>query len=425
MADVAVLVGVIDGVGDDLADAVEPALELLTVRHAVGPADENLPVHRLHGLHHLGKTRVVDRHRAPAQELQPFLTDDAHPHALAVGAQPLILRHEQVADGIPTGLGQLDLELHALLGQEVMRNLDEDAGAIARDRIGADRAAVLDVAQDGDRVLDQLVGLAALEIGNKANAAGVVLALGIEEPLGLGDERHSSGLLRGHDNLQHGDAVLGGPRSSSVLHSTLQRTPRAPSRPAKWAGDVRVWLGAERRCSQPAACRMPCLFPSGAGDGSVATACVRPFARLSHPKFAEIARARYPLPSCSLATRITQASATKDSLTDLISTCKGDLQETTRYFWSNAASSVCYGIVARTLGNPPPSPGETPRRAPGGNLCLPGSGPCPTAPGRRPSVLPWPRAGAAARACCRRPDMQSTGANRGRRSRDGKRSCGS
>ena len=222
VADVAVLVGIVERVGDDLADQVEPALELLAVSHALGAADEDLPVHRLHGLHHLRQAGVVHRHRAPAQELQALLADDAHPHALAMGAQALVLRHERVADGVVAGLGQLDLELGALLGQEVVRDLDQDAGAVARDRVGAHRAPVLDVAQDGDRVLDERVGLAALEIGDEADATGIVLPLRIEEPLGAREERHSSGLLRSHDNLQHRDAGLRTPSvPSSVLHSSL------------------------------------------------------------------------------------------------------------------------------------------------------------------------------------------------------------
>ena len=106
------------------------------------------------------RQRVVDRHRAPAQELQALLADDAHPHALAVRAQPLVLRHEEMADGVVAGLRQLDVERGALLREERVRDLDEDAGAVAGDRVGAHGAAVLEVLQDSERVLDHLVRLA-------------------------------------------------------------------------------------------------------------------------------------------------------------------------------------------------------------------------------------------------------------------------
>ena len=67
-----------------------------------------------------------------------------------------------------------------------MRDLDQNAGAVAGDRIGADRAAVLEVLQDAERVFDELVGLAAFEIGNKADATGIVFAAGIEQAARLG-----------------------------------------------------------------------------------------------------------------------------------------------------------------------------------------------------------------------------------------------
>jgi hypothetical protein len=118
------LVGEIERVRDHLADEVQAPLELLLILHCFRPADEKMPVHRLHRLDHLGKAAVVDRHRAPAEEFQPFLADDAHPHALAMRAQTLVLRHEEMADGIVAGLRQLDVERATLLAQELVGDLD-------------------------------------------------------------------------------------------------------------------------------------------------------------------------------------------------------------------------------------------------------------------------------------------------------------
>ena len=70
----------------------------------------------------------------------------------------------------------------AFLAQELVGDLDEDAGAVAGNRIGADRTAVLQVLQDGERVLDQLVRLPALEVGDEPDAASIVLAARIEQP---------------------------------------------------------------------------------------------------------------------------------------------------------------------------------------------------------------------------------------------------
>src|SRR5262249_56756214 len=90
--------------------------------------------------HHGRQTAVVHRHRAPAKKLEPLLADDAHPHALAVGAQALVLRQEQVAAGVVAGLWQPEFEPSALLLQEGMRDLDQNAGAVAGNPMRADRA---------------------------------------------------------------------------------------------------------------------------------------------------------------------------------------------------------------------------------------------------------------------------------------------
>ena len=49
------------------------------------------------------------------------------------------------------------LEFGGFLGEELVRDLRQDAGAVAGARIGADRAAVLEIEQDGQRIGNDLV----------------------------------------------------------------------------------------------------------------------------------------------------------------------------------------------------------------------------------------------------------------------------
>ena len=147
-------------VRDDLADDVELALELVLVLDRLGPADEDLPVHRLHGLDHLGQARVVDRHRAPAQELQAFLADDALHTRSHCARSRSSFGMKIWPTAYSPGLRQLDARLCALFGEERVRDLDQDAGAVAHQRVGADGAAMLEVLEDLERVLDDLVRLA-------------------------------------------------------------------------------------------------------------------------------------------------------------------------------------------------------------------------------------------------------------------------
>ena len=59
-----------------------------------------------------------------------------------------LARHEQRADGVFAGLRQLEADLGGLAREEGVRDLHQDAGAVAGARIGADRAAMLEVAED-------------------------------------------------------------------------------------------------------------------------------------------------------------------------------------------------------------------------------------------------------------------------------------
>ena len=75
------------------------------------------------------------------------------------------------------------LEPSGTLLEERVRRLDEDAGAVAGIGFAAAGAAVLQVMQDLDGLLNDVVRLAALDVDDEADAAGVVLELRIVKPL--------------------------------------------------------------------------------------------------------------------------------------------------------------------------------------------------------------------------------------------------
>ncbi len=96
-----------------------------------------------------------------------------------------IARHEQLADRVVAGLGQLEAEFVGNLDEELVRDLHQDAGAVTGARIGADRAAMLEIAENGERVVDDLVRLAAFDIGDEADAAGILVERRIVKTLRL------------------------------------------------------------------------------------------------------------------------------------------------------------------------------------------------------------------------------------------------
>ena len=64
-----------------------------------------------------------------------------------------------------------------------MRDLRENTGAVAHQRVGADRAAMFEILQDAETVANDLVRLLALEAGDEADAAGIAVVLRIVETL--------------------------------------------------------------------------------------------------------------------------------------------------------------------------------------------------------------------------------------------------
>ncbi len=134
-------------------------------------------------MHRRGEARIVGGHVAPAEKLEPFGLDDARDHGFAIDALRAIARHEHVADGVMAGLRQLDLERRASLFQKGVGDLHQDAGAVAGQRIGPGRAAMGEVLQNLQAMLDDRVARTSLQIGDEADAAGIVLALRIIESL--------------------------------------------------------------------------------------------------------------------------------------------------------------------------------------------------------------------------------------------------
>ena len=77
-------------------------------------------------------------------------------------------------DGVGPARRQLEVDD---LAQERVRDLDQDAGAVAGVGLGAGGAAVVEVAQGGEGLVDDVVARRATQGGHEGDAAGVVLVL--------------------------------------------------------------------------------------------------------------------------------------------------------------------------------------------------------------------------------------------------------
>ena len=85
--------------------------------------------------------------------------------------------------------GQPDPLLAHLFAEEPVRDLQQDAGAIPGQRVGADGTPMGEILQDQQPVLDDGVALRALDVGDEAHATGVVFPVRVVQALLAGQHR--------------------------------------------------------------------------------------------------------------------------------------------------------------------------------------------------------------------------------------------
>jgi hypothetical protein len=139
-------------------------------------------------LRRLGQPAVVDRHVAPAKQHLAFVADCTFDHGFAGTPAGVAARQEHHAHAVMAGGRQGDALFRHFLTQELVGNLDQDAGAVAEQGIVAGGATMFEVFQDFQALLDDGVALLVLDMGNKADAAGVTLVFGVVETLALGED---------------------------------------------------------------------------------------------------------------------------------------------------------------------------------------------------------------------------------------------
>jgi hypothetical protein len=81
---------------------------------------------------------------------------------------------------------EVDAKGGANHAQKSIGHLDEDAGAITGIRFTADGTTMIKVGKYGYCLLNDLMGLLSLDVGHKANAAGIMLEPGIIKTLLVG-----------------------------------------------------------------------------------------------------------------------------------------------------------------------------------------------------------------------------------------------
>ena len=176
----------LDRARDDLADDEELALERVHVRAARPAADEHLADPGLAGLDALAEDGGVDRHVAPAEEALPLRRDGLRERLLAGAAGVVVLRQEHHPHAVAARRGEIDAKPRAFLAKQPVGELDQDPGPVARQRVGPDRAAMPDVAEELHPLPHDVVARPVADVRDEPDAARIVLVRGVVESLGGG-----------------------------------------------------------------------------------------------------------------------------------------------------------------------------------------------------------------------------------------------
>ncbi len=180
--------GAIDGRGANLAVGafarhVQAAFEIHAIDQRGRTADEYLAHEGLAGARGFAQARIVDRHRAPAQHREPRGLHDVFEGLFQLAALGRIARQKHQSAPVLAGLRQRDARLLGRVPEKCVRHLHQHAGAVAGVDLAAARAAMIQILQDLNRLLQDAVGFAALDVYDEADAAGVLLELWVVQTL--------------------------------------------------------------------------------------------------------------------------------------------------------------------------------------------------------------------------------------------------
>ena len=143
-----------DAVQGLFADRQDLALERILIGKRRIGGDDRLADRRHRLDHPLAEPGGVGRHVAPADQRLPLGLDEMLDVSNCEIARCLVARQKAHGDGIAAGRRQRETLRARPIAQQRVRHLDQAAGAVADQRVGPDRAAMIEIDQDLQAALD-------------------------------------------------------------------------------------------------------------------------------------------------------------------------------------------------------------------------------------------------------------------------------
>src|SRR5271170_6093570 len=165
-----------------LSDHVQFALESIFIE-AFAAAYKNLLNVRLGGAGNAADCRGIRGCITPSQYREALFAHDALEDSFALQTLVLLDREKSHSHAVGARLGQLKADLVTFSRKKFVRNLNQNAGAIAGFGVAAAGAAMREVDEYFNSLADDLVAFFAANAGYKANAARVMLVRRVVETL--------------------------------------------------------------------------------------------------------------------------------------------------------------------------------------------------------------------------------------------------
>ncbi len=172
----------VGGLFHHAAAYVQAALKCIAALDVFGAADESLQDGGHAGARRRAQVVGIDGHLAPEKQGQAGLRAAFLEDALGNLYASLVLGEEEHGHAIIALVRQKMAAFLRFLAEEMMGDLEQDTGTVARVVLQALTAAMLQIHKDRQGIVDHLVRADALQMGQRANAARVMLELRTIQP---------------------------------------------------------------------------------------------------------------------------------------------------------------------------------------------------------------------------------------------------
>ncbi len=179
-----------DAVQRLLADRQDFALKGVLIGQRRIGGDNRLANYRHRLDHPRAEPLRIGGHLAPAEQRLALDFDEMLHMTDGELARRLVARQKAHRDRVMSERRQAQVSAFRPIAQQRIRHLDQAAGTVADQRIGADRAAMVEVDQDFQAARDDVVRFSPLDVGDETDAAGIVLVARIVKSLSFGHGHH-------------------------------------------------------------------------------------------------------------------------------------------------------------------------------------------------------------------------------------------